>query len=330
MISVILPFYNANQTLERAVKSILDQSYSNFEVILVDNSSTDGSAETARRLATTDSRIRIIDEPRKGVVFAANTGMKAAKGIYIARMDADDVAHPEKLERQFKHLESKPDISISATQVNFQSDTTLNSEFSHFVDWSNGLSTWDDVYTNRFVEFPVVNPTLMFRKTMLENVGYLKEGDFPEDYEWFLRVIEQGYKVEKLEHPLLDWHDSHNRLTRSDSRYRTDAFFQIKTEYLARHLKDINQKKVWIWGAGKLGILRSQMLLNYGIEIEGYVDIKKDKQVSGYPCVHFEEISLERQPFILSYVSNRGQRDEIRNFLNSREYKECGSYIVAG
>ncbi|UXX78061.1 glycosyltransferase [Reichenbachiella carrageenanivorans] len=329
-LSVILPYYNAAHTLKEATQSILNQTYSDFELLLIDNNSTDHSTEIAKQLASSDPRIKLLTEPCQGVVFAANTGMAAAIGKYIARMDADDVAHPERLERQFNHLESNLSLSISATQVKYQSEKDTPDDFEHFVQWSNSLISWDNIYHNRFVEFPIVNPTLMFRKSILDEVGYLREGNFPEDYEWFLRTTSKNHKIEKLPLPLLDWHDSPHRLTRTDDRYDTDAFFNIKTKYLAQHLISINQEEVWIWGAGKLGFKRSQLLLQEGITIAGYIDIKKTKQLAHYPCVHFEQISLSDQPFILSYITNRGRRDEVRSFLNTKKYTEGENYIIAG
>lgn len=330
LISVILPFHNARLTIVNAIQSILHQTYEDFELLIINNNSTDLSKDISIEFASKDTRIKLLSETQQGVVFAANTGMKAAKGQYITRMDADDIAHPERLERQLNHLISHPDIAISATQVHYKTANEDLNDFSHFIDWSNKLTSWNDIYQNRFVEFPVVNPTLMFRRFLLEEVGYLKEGGFPEDYEWFLRAIDKGFKIEKLPLPLLDWHDSSSRLTRTDPRYKSDAFFRIKTEYLAKHLKNINQTKVWIWGAGKLGLKRSQLLLNHGIEILGYIDIKKGKQLNGFSCVHFEDIQIETQPFIISYITNRNKRDEVRSFLESKGYQESENYIIAG
>ncbi|MEO9966483.1 MAG: glycosyltransferase family 2 protein [Reichenbachiella sp.] len=330
LVSVILPYYNAGKALALAINSLLNQTFSDFELILVNNNSIDSSIDVAKRFAASDPRIRLMQEPQQGVVFAANTGMLKANGKYIARMDADDVAHPERLKLQFDHLESNLDISISATQVKYKTENESLKDFSHFVDWSNSLTSWEDIQQNLFVEFPVINPTLMFRRSMLREIGDLKDGHFPEDYEWFLRAIEIGHKVEKLPIPLLDWQDSETRLTRTDSRYESDAFFQIKTEYLAKRLKTIDQTRVWIWGAGRLGYKRSQLLLNEGIEIAGYIDIKKEKQLTDYPCIHFEEIDRNLQPYIISYISNRGKREEVRSFLNAKGYHEGVNYIIAG
>ena len=329
-ISVILPFYNAEVGLKGAIQSILNQTYQDFELILVNNNSSDKSFEIVSHLAHEDLRIKLVAETKQGVVHAANNGMKAAKGKYIARMDADDIAHPERLKQQFRHLEQNPQVSISTSKVKYKTKEDGLTEFSHFVDWSNQLISTHDIYHNRFVEFPIVNPTLLFRRSIIDKIGYLKNGHFPEDYEWFLRAIDRGYLLEKLPIPLLEWNDSSSRITRTDSRYNSDAFFNVKTNYLAKHLNKIKQTHVWIWGAGKLAIKRSQLLLNYDIKIHGYIDIKNNKEVVDYPCIHFEDLDINTQTFVIRYVTNRNKRDEIRAFLNSKGYQEGINYIIAG
>jgi glycosyltransferase involved in cell wall biosynthesis len=332
LVSVILPYFNAEKSLSRAIKSILDQSYGKIELLLVNNNSTDNSLQIATRFEKIDQRIRLFTETKQGVVHAANLGIQNSSGKFIARMDADDFAYPARIEKQVDHLTNNPDISISATQVRFISENNEEQGFEHFVKWSNELLNHSDILQNRFVEFPVVNPTLMVRRTIFEKIGCFKEGDFPEDYEWFLRAMKAGCSIDKLDKPLLDWQDSETRLTRVDSRYRSDAFYKIKTHYLANHLKNKlgTRPKVWIWGAGKLGYQRSQWLLDYSVNIVGYIDIKKNKSLEKYPCTHFEYVTLEQQPFIISYISNRGRRDEVRSFLNSQGYQEGINYIVAG
>ena len=94
-VSVILPFFNAEQTLNRAIESIANQSYSNFECILIDNNSTDKSNSIAKEWVTKDNRFILTTEEKQGVVFASNKGFEIAQGKYIARMDADDFASPQ-------------------------------------------------------------------------------------------------------------------------------------------------------------------------------------------------------------------------------------------
>ncbi|MGL1887678.1 MAG: glycosyltransferase family 2 protein [Reichenbachiella sp.] len=327
-VSVILPFYNAELTLGRAIESILNQSFNNFELILIDNNSSDRSTEIAHQYVV-DKRVIIQQERMQGISYAANKGISLSIGEYIARMDADDYAHPTRLELQVNHLDNNHKIDISASQVNYIPSIDTDNAFSNFVEWSNLLCISKEIFKNRFVEFPIVNPSLTIRKSVYDLVGLFHHGDFPEDYEWFLRACENRINSEKILTTLLDWHDGSNRLTRQDDRYRTDAFFDIKTKYLVQELKRLNQKEVWIWGAGKLGIKRSKQLIEYGIKICGYIDIKK-KSLVQYTCIEYDNISLPVHPFIISYVTNRNVREEIREHLNNCGYTELKNYIIAG
>ncbi|UXP31481.1 glycosyltransferase [Reichenbachiella agarivorans] len=329
-VSIILPYFNAESTIVSAVKSILHQDYDNLELLLINNNSTDSSLALCENLSLDDTRIRLLSESQQGVVFAANLGLKHATGAYIARMDADDLSHPQRISKQLYHLQSNPHIDISACCVDYKNKSKLiDTGFEHFVNWSNSVTATNEIKLNRFVEFPVVNPTLFFTKDIANKVGNYREGDFPEDYEWFLRALELGCRIEKLKDRLLTWYDSPQRLTRSDDRYRTEAFFTLKSIYLAQAIQQ-KTHEVWIWGAGKLALTRSKFLEKHGIVIRGYIDIKKNKQIPGYECVHFHEIDLSKQPFIVSYITNRGRRDEVRGYLNEKGYKEGTNYLIAG
>ena len=104
-ISVILPFYNAERTIARAITSIANQNFRDFECILIDNNSTDNSTWIAQKIIDRDIRFTIISEKKQGVTFASNKGLEVSKGKYIARMDADDWSYPERLEIQSDFLD---------------------------------------------------------------------------------------------------------------------------------------------------------------------------------------------------------------------------------
>ncbi|MCV9385823.1 glycosyltransferase family 2 protein [Reichenbachiella ulvae] len=326
-VSVILPFRNAASTLPEAVDSIISQSHSPVELILINNKSTDSSLQIAQNYCNQHKHIRLLHEDQIGVSHAANRGMNAAKGEYLARMDADDISYPERLESQVQELiRHKADICATQADVVIKN----NKGFHHFVEWSNSILSTEDIYGNRFVEFPLINPTLMITKSCWEQVGPFYDEDYPEDYEWFLRALYKKMKIIKLGKAHLFWRDSETRLTRSSEKYSTDAFFKIKTHYLSKELKDRQQASVWIWGAGKLARQRVEYLKSYQVKVEGFIDIKNTKQHSNYRCIHYESIRKEEQPFILSYVTNRNKRDEIKNFLLTKGYIEDRDFLLMG
>src|SRR5207247_9233486 len=122
------------------------------------------------------------------------------------------------------------------------------------VDWSNTLLSHQEISLARFVESPVVHPSVMFRRELIDRLGGYAEGQFPEDYELWLRWLEAGVRFEKLPEALLRWRDRDARLSRSDPRYDSEAFYRMKAIYLARWLAANNRHhpKIVVCGAGRL------------------------------------------------------------------------------
>ncbi|WP_424964238.1 glycosyltransferase family 2 protein [Ekhidna sp.] len=323
LVSVVLPFYNA-PFLKEAIESILQQSFRNFELILVNNAATDASAEVAKSFASHD-RVILIHEEQRGVAHAANAGIRASKGQFIARMDADDIAFPERLERQVEMLKSEEELGVASGLIEYLGPAE-NEGFIHYVNWLNSITKADEITLNQFVEFPIANPTIMIRKSLFDSYGLFEDNEFPEDYEFFLRLQSHGVKIEKVDQPVLKWRDTENRLTRTDKRYTQDAFFRVKAVYLSKWLENHSpfHPHVWVWGAGRVSRRRSDHLKKEGISITGYIDVKESKGVR-----HYENLPDKEEAFVVSYVSNRGAREEIRSFLINRGYEEGKHFILA-
>ena len=178
-----MPFFNAEDTLERAIISLINQTYLDFECILINNNSRDKSLQIAHYYAEKDNRIQLVNEPLQGVVFASNKGFQKARGQFIARMDADDEAHPERLRLQAEFLEQNPDYGAVSGLVEYVSTRKIYKGLRKYVDWANSVSTYDQIKTSRFIDSPIVNPTAMWRRDTAEKHGMYRPGDFPEDYE---------------------------------------------------------------------------------------------------------------------------------------------------
>ncbi|MCK5699829.1 MAG: glycosyltransferase family 2 protein, partial [Cyclobacteriaceae bacterium] len=144
-VSVILPFLNAEKTLADAVKSILSQTFTNFELILIDNNSTDSSYLIANYFSKQDSRIRLLKEINPGVANAMNCGLKNACGEFIARMDADDISLLLRLEKQVQFLKNNPEIGFVGTKVNYIPHNKNTAGFERFVNWSNSFCTPNEI-----------------------------------------------------------------------------------------------------------------------------------------------------------------------------------------
>ena len=328
-ISVILPFFNADKTIGRAIKSIASQSFSDFECILIDNNSTDESCKIAEQFTETDKRFKLISEKRQGVMFASNAGWEVSKGIYIARMDADDWSHPDRLKMQSDFLDYNPNYGAVATQVNHISHSEFTGGMARFVEWSNAIISYEEILNNQFIELPIVNPTAMWRRETAEQNGMYLHGDFPEDYEMWLRWLNAGVKIKKLNTKLLNWHDSDNRLSRTDQIYSDRSFYNIKTKYLALWLKKHNpfHPKVAVWGASRISRKRAQLLEIHGIEICCYIDTKRNRQID-HEVYYYEDIPSPDKIFVLTYIKQKEAREEIREFLPQKGFVEGKHFML--
>jgi len=330
-ISVILPFYNAENTLERAVESILNQVFSDFELLLVDNCSDDKSTRIAQSLAKHEKRIHLLEEPKAGVANAMNCGLINALGKFIARMDADDISHPKRLRKQLLFLKENSEIGLVGTDVQYVPHNKNTAGFKRVVDWVNAFHSQEEIDLKKFIEIPVVNPTILFRREIFEKYGGCIHGNFPEDYEMQLRYLEAGVKMAKIKEPLLEWHDYSTRLTRTDERYSTEAFFRVKAKYFKNWSEQNNRfhPVIWVWGAGRKTRQRAKLLEKEGLRIEGFIDVVKNK-TSTKKVIHFEEIPNSDEIFIVSLVTNQGVGNQVSRFLKKRNYLEGVDFILMG
>lgn len=335
-VSVVLPVFNAAATIRRAVESVRAQTWTDWELVVVDDGSTDGTREILRGLAQEDARVRVIERAHAGVVAAANAAMAAASGEFIARMDADDVAWPERLAAQVAFLDAAEnrDVGVVGSLVEFGGDRVANAGYALHVDWVNSLVTPEEIALQRFVEQPLANPSVMFRRELVARHGGYRDGDFPEDYELWLRWLDTGVRMAKVPRVLLTWHDSPGRLTRTDGRYEPEAFFRVKAEWVARELARVaGGRKIFVWGAGRHTRKRAGYLTAWGVTIAGYVDVDVKKTGrgiggTGLPVIGAMDLPAPGEIFVVSYVSSRGARDYNRARLVERGYVEGRDFLM--
>ena len=296
---------------------------------MVNNNSSDGSREIALGWEHHDPRFTLLKEERQGVMYASNRGCDAARGDYLARMDADDVSLPGRLRLQSEFLDQNPEFGAVAGKVLHVGDPQNTEGFRRFVEWSNSLCTYKEIYHRRFIEAPIVNPAAMWRRSTMEQHGMYLAGDFPEDYEMWLRWLDRGVKIAKLQEVILEWHDSEQRLTRTDPIYSDRSFFEIKSKYLAKWLAENNSfhPRVTVWGASRISRRRARILEQHGISISTYIDTKKGRQIER-DVIHYEDLPLAGEMFILTYIRQMDNRERIQAFLEDRGYVEGKDYLL--
>jgi glycosyltransferase involved in cell wall biosynthesis len=334
VVSVVMPVRDAAATLPAATDSLLAQTEPGWELVAVDDGSTDGSRAGLEGYARRDPRIRVVTAARRGLAAALQAGLSAARAPLIARMDADDVCLPERLARQRWYLDGHPGVDLVACRVRFGGDPARAAGYARHVEWANRLTTHEAIALARFVESPLAHPSVMFRRAVVERLGGYREGDFPEDYELWLRWLEGGARMAKLEDTLLVWNDRPDRLSRRDPRYAAEAFFRVKAEYLARWLAGANahHPRVVVWGAGRVTRRRARQLEAHGVVIDGWIDVdplKVGRAVAGAPVSGASALPPPGACFVVSYVGSVGAREEIARILETAGYRPGVDYILA-
>lgn len=333
IISVVLPCYNSQQTLETCLQSLAQQTWTDFEVIAVNDGSHDDTAAILQSFARGDMRFRVMTIPHGGVVNAMNAGMVECQGSYIARMDSDDVCLPDRFRLQKDYLDAHPDIGLVGGKVRFGGDSAQCKGYSLYVDWTNTLLTNQQIRRARFVESPFANPSIMFRKDLVSRWGAFYDGPFPEDYEFILRWLGAGVRMAKVEEEVLIWNDPPTRISRTDPRYDPDAFYRIKAKYLAEALRGRGVSgQVAVLGAGRVSRRRASMLEEYGVRIASWIDIdpaKIDRTYQGRPVRGWHSIGKPGDMFLVSFIGNRGARTKIVDELTAKGWVQGQDYILA-
>ena len=189
VISILMPVFNAARYLEKAVRSMLLQSFPNFELIAVDDGSTDGSLGILQQLAQEDPRIRILSRPNTGIVGALNDGLAVARGEYIARMDADDISHPARLATQLRYLDKHPEVvGVGCDVCMIDPAGRPLKEFK--------VTTDPQKLRQKIIgieDIGIIHPALMVRRDVMKRVGgYRPEYNFVEDFDLYFRLLDEG------------------------------------------------------------------------------------------------------------------------------------------
>jgi glycosyltransferase involved in cell wall biosynthesis len=328
-VSILMPCFNVENTVDETVISLLDQTFCSFELVAVDDGSTDGTLERLNRWAESDARVRVLPCEHGGIIPALNAGLDVCRAPLIARMDADDRAHPERLAKQKALLDAHPEIALAGTLVaGFPADS-VREGFRIYIDWLNHLVSHEDIVREIFIESPFAHPSVMVRRGWLERVGGYQEHGWPEDYDLWLRMYLAGAQFAKVPEVLLYWREHAHRLTRTDSRYSVENFLRAKAHYLCRGPL-LGRDAVIVWGAGQMGRRFSKHLLKEGAPLQAFVDVdpkKIGRTRRGFPIIpkeHLQEwFRRYERPVVLAAVGARQARVLIRENLQGMGLEEA-------
>jgi len=325
-VSILMPVRNEERYLRQALSSIQAQTFTDWELVAVDDGSSDA---TASILATTgDSRVRLLTSPERGLVPALNHGLASCRAPLVARMDGDDISHPARLAKQHALLAADPAVGLVACSFRHFPRQELKVGMLAYEKWQNSLASHELVTADLFVESPFVHPSVMFRREAVTAVGGYRDMGWPEDYDLWLRLGAAGVRFARISESLFFWRDRPERATRTMAEYSQEAFRACKLHHLKNGFL-FGEEGVVLAGAGKEGRAWRRTLETMGISVSLWVDVdprKAGRMLHGAEITSPAELDLCGRKMLIT-VGTRGAREGIRDWAVGSGYREGKDFV---
>jgi glycosyltransferase involved in cell wall biosynthesis len=225
-ISIVMPAFNAGRYIREAIVSVLCQTFTDFELIIINDGSTDHTSDIIASF--TDKRIYEIKNPHQGVAASLNTGLAHAQGKYIARFDADDICHPQRLETQFNFLEQHPDYVLVGSDAEYMME-----DGEHLFRFFCAAHTDNEIRQQVYISCPFIHSAVMYnREAVIKAGGYPVHAHNFEDYLLWTQLLSQG-KLRNLPEPLLKVRFNASSVT-IDEKWRGSRFRILKRNIIKK------------------------------------------------------------------------------------------------
>ncbi len=253
--------------LRECIESIKIQSEPKWELIAVDDSSTDDCFHILKNMSSEDSRIKVIKNPGVGIIHALRHALNNSIGDYITRMDADDIMYPDKLKALLECISSSDQNALAIGRVEYFSEGQLGKGYLAYAKWLNDLCDSRTHQKEQFKECVIPSPSWMCHRDFLLSCGAFDESRYPEDYDLCFRFLRQNPKIKSTETVVHKWRDHSTRASRNLDEYKDNRFLEIKIHYF---LKDhyIPEKPLFIWGAGTSGKQIAKALIEEDVKFK--------------------------------------------------------------
>lgn len=308
-ISILMPVFNAAVYLQECLQSILDQSFSDWELLAVDDGSTDESADILERYNQMDERIQWHQNGKKGIIAALRKAYEMSSGAYITRMDADDRMAPQKLERMFNLLQVHGEGTLVTGLVQYFSESELGAGYQRYEQWLNDLALSGYPFQEIYKECVIPSPCWMVSRKDLEASGAFRPDTYPEDYDLCFRFYEKGLTPQAVPEVLHYWRDHSSRASRNDPNYSDTSFIDLKVPWFLKLDYD-KERPLVLWGAGKKGKRIAQLLLTAEVPFRWVCNTERRWGTSVYDVLLEPTVvvgSLKKPQIIIAVAQQKEQ-----------------------
>ena len=325
-VSIIIPCKNAAEFLDETLLSIRNQSFIDWECILVDDHSTDSSLEVFNEFAAEDARFQSFKNTGVGVIQALQCGYKHSTSTIITRMDADDLMPVNKLSNLLKALEEKGTGHVATGKVKYFD--ALGEGFKNYERWLNKLIDENSHRAHLYKECVIASPNWMLYRKDFERIGAFDSAVYPEDYELVFRMFSGGLKVAAVNEVTHLWRDHEQRASRVSTLYAANTFLPLKLSWFQKLNRD-ETKKLILLGAGKKGKAIAKELKRLGMEFIWQTNNPKKIGHFIYEVeVHSQYLPEKTDAQVLLGLSSPGEVSQLEEELSDKEFDLGEDYFV--
>ena len=326
-ISILMPVKNTAPFLNECLDSIINQSETDFELIAIDDHSTDESHSILNEYSIRDQRVKVFKNTGTGIIEALRLAYSKSSGTYITRMDSDDVMSLTKLQVLTSNLMAFGSGHIAVGKVQYFSATPLGAGFKNYELWLNSLIEKGTNFEGIYKECVIPSPCWMVYREDLEKCQAFYPDKYPEDYDLAFRFYKEGLKAIACSKVLHHWRDYATRTSRTHVHYADHTFLDIKMNYFLELDRDTTKKLV-VWGAGDKGKKVAKILIAQNIKFTWICDNPKkiSKDIYGqilYPLTALD--TIENSQSIITVANLKAQIEiklhfEERNLILNKDY----------
>lgn len=327
LVSILIPVKNTEEFLEECIESILQQEYGNWEVIAIDDGSTDTSATILKAYATKDFRIQVYTNSGSGIIDALRLAYSKSNGNFITRMDSDDIMPANKLSHMTHSLIENGTGHLATGKVHYFAKEGISNGYARYEEWLNELTEKGSNFKEIYKECVIPSPCWMVHKEDFDTCGAFFSNRYPEDYDLAFRFYEKGLKVIPCNETLHHWRDYTTRTSRTSEHYAANYFIDLKMHHFLQ--LDFNANRpLALWGAGNKGKDIAKILNKNNVPFTWHCDNPKKigKTIYENKLEHFSTIAELVSPQCIITVANPIEQQEIRAFLTGIDKKQGKDY----
>lgn len=323
-----MPVKNTAKFLHECIDSIIHQSFTDWELIAINDHSTDTSEEILHKYAQKDNRIKVLNNKGEGIIPALQLAYKHSNGKYITRMDSDDICTKNKLEVLQSKLKQKGKGHLAIGKVQYFAENQLGEGYRNYAHWLNKLTAKGENFSEIFKECVIPSPCWMLHKGDLEKCGAFSNDIYPEDYDLCFRMLQAKLSCIPCNEVLHLWRDHSFRSSRTDKNYADNHFSELKVKYfLEIHWR--KEKETIIWGAGKKGKKVAQLFIKNKIDFQWICNNpnKIGLEIYNKKLMADSNIHNIETPQVIVCVANKAAQAKIRETLNKLKLQNMKDYF---